>query len=122
MPYKDPIKQREAQHRHYIDNKENYRKASLKSKPKFKKTRALWMQDIKSKFSCKKCGENRIPCLDFHHRNPKKKELNIGVMVWHTSKQRILDEIDKCDVLCRNCHAMLHWREWKKNKFLRVDL
>ncbi len=25
------------------------------------------------------------------------------------SKERILKEIAKCDVLCRNCHAKLHW-------------
>jgi hypothetical protein len=69
-----------------------------------------WLYKIKSKLVCKECGENRIPTLDFHHRNPEEKEFKISKMVRDGySKRTILKEIKKCDVLCSNCHRMLHY-------------
>jgi hypothetical protein len=111
MPYKDPEQQKKAQHKHYLAHKKKYKVAARRSKPKFKYNRALWIQQIKSKLMCNECGESRIPCLDFHHRNPDEKDMNIGRAVWCLSKERVLLEIQKCDVLCKNCHAYLHWKE-----------
>lgn len=57
---------------------------------------------------CIKCGEKDPACLDFHHRNGKLDKLgNIGTFR-KFGKQRILDEIAKCDVLCANCHRKHH--------------
>jgi hypothetical protein len=57
------------------------------------------------------CGEEHPAALDFHHRNPKEKRFNISVAVAHRDipDDEIRAEIAKCDVLCRNCHAKLHW-------------
>lgn len=111
MPYKDPQKQKEAQHRYYVENKEKYKEASKRSKPGTAKRRTAWMQEVKSSLKCKICGEDRYPCLDFHHRIPTEKEFDIGPAASSLAKNRILKEIEKCDVLCRNCHAFLHWEE-----------
>jgi hypothetical protein len=105
------LKQKEAQHQHYLNNKEKYKEASKKSSPQTKKRRIHYLQEIKSTMGCKICGEKRAPCLVFHHRDPKEKEMGIGDSVFKVSKKRILAEIAKCDVLCANCHLLFHWEE-----------
>ncbi len=69
-----------------------------------------WYVSYKEGLSCIKCGESHPGCLDFHHRDGSQKEFSICMGVTRRmSKERILKEIAKCDVLCRNCHAKLHW-------------
>lgn len=57
---------------------------------------------------CKACGYNKcLAALDFHHREPKEKEFSIAELLtrkWETIKR----ELDKCDLLCANCHRELH--------------
>ena len=60
--------------------------------------------------ACVDCGETHPACLDFHHRDPKQKSFSIGKEGVKFSKERILAEIAKCDVLCANCHRKRHWR------------
>lgn len=72
-----------------------------------------WYQKLKSNLACQQCGENHPATLVFHHRDPTKKELTIALAVragWSIS--RILKEIEKCDVLCTNCHMRLHANQW----------
>jgi predicted Zn-ribbon and HTH transcriptional regulator len=57
---------------------------------------------------CKYCGYNRcISSLDFHHRNPKEKSFGINECMCY-SYERILKEVDKCDLVCRNCHGEIN--------------
>jgi hypothetical protein len=73
-----------------------------------------WMNEIKSTLKCEKCGENHIATLDFHHINPNEKEFQIAQSYF--SKEKILEEMKKCIVLCSNCHRKLHWEEKQTNK------
>jgi hypothetical protein len=70
---------------------------------------AVWWDDYKSKLSCKECGENHPACLDFHHRDPSSKEFAVSVGYEKYGKKRLLNEIEKCDVLCANCHRKFHY-------------
>lgn len=71
-----------------------------------------WFEEYKSTLSCTVCGENHIACLDFHHINKTEKEKSISQAVSHGwPKDKILEEINKCKVLCSNCHRKLHWEE-----------
>ena len=45
--------------------------------------------------------------LDLHHYNPEEKDQGIGALRSHTIK-KFIAEINKCVVLCRNCHQYLH--------------
>ena len=59
-----------------------------------------------------KCGEKRSYLLDFHHLDPTKKDSTVARLTSSSSsKQRIQDEIDKCIVLCANCHREFHYLE-----------
>jgi len=64
---------------------------------------------IKVERGCHDCGSKALPpyCYDFDHRDPASKEWNISELVRKVSSmQRIADEIDKCDVVCSNCHRI----------------
>lgn len=57
---------------------------------------------------CIVCGFDRYPCsLDFHHKNRRFKDPNYRSMRgW--SWKNILIELEKCILLCKNCHAAIH--------------
>jgi 5-methylcytosine-specific restriction endonuclease McrA len=61
-----------------------------------------WVNSLKDK--CKKCES--LDDLEFHHIDPLNKFKNIADMVSDGhSKERILEEIKKCMVLCKKCHS-----------------
>lgn len=72
-----------------------------------------WLNKYKSKLCCTNCGESHPACIQFHHLNKGEKRFTIGGIVGrtHTSIRRLEKEINKCEVLCGNCHALHHWKE-----------
>lgn len=55
--------------------------------------------------SCIDCDEKDIIVLEFDHREPKEKFLGIAQMIQNRySVEAIKKEIEKCDVVCANCH------------------
>ena len=57
---------------------------------------------------CIKCGYDRCDrALGFHHRDPSKKDFQIGSGA-PKSWSRIVKELKKCDLLCANCHLEKH--------------
>lgn len=65
-------------------------------------------RDYKKTLSCSKCGESHPACLDFHHKGNK--EFNISNVIRRKSFKTIKKEIDKCIVLCANCHRKEHYK------------
>lgn len=64
---------------------------------------------------CAKCGYNNCEgALQFHHLNPREKEFTISSINLNDSNfsfEKVLQEIDKCILLCANCHAEEHYQE-----------
>ncbi|MBW4507066.1 MAG: HNH endonuclease [Scytonematopsis contorta HA4267-MV1] len=57
---------------------------------------------------CSKCGYNRcIDALEFHHINPEEKDLSLSAGKSY-SFERVKAELDKCILLCANCHREVH--------------
>lgn len=55
---------------------------------------------------CQTCGYDKYKgALCFHHRDPKEKDPNWNKQ-WAVDK--LYKELDKCDILCANCHAEIH--------------
>lgn len=68
-----------------------------------------WVTEYRCTHPCIQCGEADDACLDFHHRDPSKKELEIATAINHGwSVQHLALEIAKCDTLCSNCHRKFH--------------
>lgn len=65
--------------------------------------------EIKLILGCKKCGFDKHPrALEFHHRDPATKFFEIASAITGIGFLVFLAEIEKCDVLCANCHAAHH--------------
>jgi len=108
MPYKDKETQLNSQSNHYQNNKDQYRERDRKRKA----TIQLWLLEYKNGLECIKCGESHPAALTFHHRDPSMKTLNISTMVSNrATKEKILEEIEKCDLLCASCHSKVHFAE-----------
>ena len=58
---------------------------------------------------CIECSDDNIFHLSFHHKDPTDKEANIGSLL-STQKQWsiIQKELDKCELICENCHREKH--------------
>jgi hypothetical protein len=75
-------------------------------------------RDIKQKWidykggKCTICGYNSCQAaLEFHHLDPKLKDFNVSRFhsIKKTDEDKILQELDKCILLCSNCHRELHF-------------
>lgn len=92
---------------HYENNKEHYLVSIKKRSKIFKQERRKFLNNYKKEAGCKFCPENEPCCLDFHHLNPESKENEISMMM-ESSFEKLQTEINKCIVVCSNCHRKLH--------------
>ena len=59
--------------------------------------------------ACVDCGFSGSVCaLHFHHLNSHEKSFDIGHNLENYSLDRLEAEVDKCALLCANCHAARH--------------
>ena len=76
-------------------------------------TRGMFLAKIKEKYGgkCIRCGYDKcISALEFHHINPSEKDFGIGQYGSSKSFEKMKQEVDKCILLCCNCHRELHWK------------
>ena len=60
---------------------------------------------------CQICGYSKcLSAMDFHHRDPKEKDFGIGEKGYTRSWEKVKLELDKCLLLCKNCHSEEHER------------
>jgi NAD-dependent dihydropyrimidine dehydrogenase PreA subunit len=66
-----------------------------------------WMDSLKKGIPCKDCGET-FPTYVMHwdHLPGQVKLDEIGSMVGSRQREVILAEIEKCELVCANCHVM----------------
>lgn len=112
MAYKDEEKRKKYGAGWYQRNKEKVMERNKQRR------RAIldWLRRYKSTLKCIDCGIKHPAVLCFHHRDPKNKKFTISDdRLRITSLKRLQSEIEKCDVVCVNCHAKRHWREKYKS-------
>lgn len=115
MPFKDKNKKLEWRRSYYRKRyreseavRKDFRLRAKKLRLKLRK----WLEEIRASRGCKECGERHPACLEFHHLDPKQDDIYLSDMVSRRlGRKRILLEIDKCVVLCSNCHRKRHWEE-----------
>ncbi len=123
MPTKDKEKKREYQKQWYQENKEALRIKRLErfhrnpeirraKDERYRKGLRDFIDDLKKAGVCIRCGIDDYRVLNYHHRDPSQKKIGLS-WAWkqRIGKQAILDEIAKCDLICANCHRILHWEE-----------
>jgi len=60
---------------------------------------------------CVRCGYDKcIDAFEFHHRDPSQKDFSISKYGHTFALSRVKSEIDKCDLLCANCHREVHFQ------------
>lgn len=86
---------------------------TLRSKRKSKKYKRLAIEYKGGK--CEDCSGTFLPDIyDFHHLDPTQKDFNISLRRNAKFDEKIKTELDKCALLCANCHRTRHAIE---NKF-----
>jgi 5-methylcytosine-specific restriction endonuclease McrA len=90
--------------RKYKDRAE-YLKQAVDKRRKKLKTMALEYKGGK----CEVCGYAKYPgAMEFHHRDPQSKDFGIGFKGYTRSWDKVKAELDKCVLLCSNCHHEIH--------------
>ena len=64
-----------------------------------------FVQQHKKRWGCDDCGEKDPVVLSLHHKSNKK--FNVADRVGGNQRQ-LTDEVNKCEILCHNCHAKRH--------------
>ena len=58
---------------------------------------------------CCICGYDKyIGALEFHHLDPNQKDFGISAKGYTRSFERVKEELDKCILVCSNCHKEIH--------------
>ena len=116
MPYKDPA-MRKAKHKEY--SKKHYEKRKAEGNKRIQKSnqdkKKIW-REFKGTLSCSKCGFKHPAAMDFHHIDPKTKIKSVNDWARMGSYKKAFAEVEKCIVLCANCHRILHYELHKKKK------
>lgn len=90
--------------RTYSDRAEYIIKAVTKRRKKLRE-----MARIYKGGKCMICGYDRyLGSLDFHHLDPSKKKFGLSLKGLTKSWEKVKAEIDKCILVCANCHREIH--------------
>ncbi len=71
---------------------------------------------------CEICGYKKYPeILVFHHREPSNKKDGVNRLMKTLKPIKVIqEEIDKCMILCANCHREVHLKGGK-NEFRQYN-
>ncbi len=115
MPYKDKDKAKEYTKEYNKDWYRRHKQEVIEKRRRRQIEIRNWFRRYKSTLYCMDCGVAHPAVLQFHHRDRTDKSFAISNVVSRaTSMKQITNEIQKCDVVCVNCHAKRHWRETHK--------
>lgn len=98
-------------------DRDRVRESNKSSRQKGVERAQQFLLDYLSSHPCQDCGISDISVLTFHHIDPKVKKYNVSDMVYHGySLETIQRELDRCIVLCWNCHMKREQNENGKGK------
>src|SRR5258708_29735036 len=88
---------------HYYENKEYYLKKAHRNNASLREKVRNYLWKYLSSHYCKDCGEKDILVLEFDHKGNKYKEI-ARMITGRYSLARVINEVEKCEVRCANCH------------------
>lgn len=90
---------------HSIKMKEQYNKNKpyyMNKAKKWDNKRHQFIWDYLKLHPCVDCGETDPIVLDFDHKDETQKNFSLSNAL--VSEDKLLQEIEKCDIRCANCH------------------
>lgn len=103
--------------KYYLENHDKHIKNIIRRNKEQETRIKTWVASYLRNNNCVDCNENNIVVLEFDHL--KNKEFNISTMIHRRfSILRIKKEIEKCEVVCANCHRIRtakQYNYWKLN-------
>ena len=118
-----PEAKKEYQHNYGIEWRKNNKKKTREYSRRFRKNhkeeiyqrradrRGKYTQDfwnLKEFIGCQLCGFNKFgKALEFHHLHDKEFEISAYMYRYHL--RRVAKEMEKCVLLCANCHAEVEY-------------
>lgn len=106
-----------------VDQRWHYRNRDRNTRRTLNRRRRLrgWLRTHKSALGCSTCGLDDPACLDFHHvRGEKERAVNEMVTDGYSATD-IHAELQKCRILCANCHRAAHLDEATTPEPLNTD-
>ena len=101
MPFKDPAQQKAYLQAHFQKHKDRY----VQARKENRRGNRDWLNEFKESKPCSDCGIFYPSCcMDFDHLSDKVMGLNKAVKSW--SRERLQVEMEKCDLVCANCHRI----------------
>lgn len=98
------MKDRYLEKRKYSDRRESIIRAVQKRRRKIREMAVSYKGG-----KCERCGYNRcLEALDFHHTDTTKKDFGISSKGYTRSWKKVQEELDKCIMICANCHREVH--------------
>lgn len=99
---------RASSRRYYAENKERHVRVIVERTARRRREAKDFLGSYLREHPCADCGNTDLRVLDFDHRPGTAKRKDVMRMVNEGfSIRRLMEEIAKCDVRCRNCHAIV---------------
>lgn len=71
-----------------------------------------WVDKHKSSQGCNVCGTTDKRCLQLHHKDSSTKKHSVATLIGKGYIfKTVKEEVEKCEVLCANCHSIHHYEE-----------
>lgn len=95
-----------------IEGKKRIRHRCVKCASEFVSSRRKKLKLLAVEYKggkCERCGYNKcINSLAFHHLDPQHKDFGIAHRGLTRSFEKLKIELDKCVLVCHNCHGEIH--------------
>jgi hypothetical protein len=102
---------------HYLTYRQRYIDQATARKSRLILQRTRFLIEYFRTHPCRDCGETDPVVLEFDHLRDK--QFDIGAALWRRNWESILAEMEKCEVVCANCHRR---RTSRRRGALRVVL
>ncbi len=93
---------------YYQDNKEAHKLTIASNKAIYISQLREWINQSVKQYGCSACNEKEFCCLEFHHIHQEDKEYLISILISTNSRKKLEIELNKCAVVCSNCHRKIH--------------
>lgn len=106
----------------YKKDPEKYKKRAKESNKKTSNKTRKYILNFLKQNPCNQCGISKPELLEFDHLRDK--HFNISNAIRYLSTEKIIKEIEKCQVLCGNCHRIKTHKEnntWKYRMYKKEN-